>query len=142
MDEEAKESPEIGWTPPQRRILIVLLALFLGWLCYRYATNRAEVPDPQPAQGARASELATRIDPNTADWQTLAAIPGMGEKKAHAIVEYRERVRGKNSEAVVFCTRADLQHIRGIGAATSENLSPYLVFPGDPQTRPSVQVRP
>ncbi|HSU66801.1 MAG TPA: helix-hairpin-helix domain-containing protein [Tepidisphaeraceae bacterium] len=135
-DDPSQGEREIGWTLAQRRALIILLVLFFGWLCYRYATNRASVADPQPPQGARASELATRIDPNTADWQTLAAIPGMGEKKARAIVEYRERVHAHIPTAVVFAIPADLQHIRGIGAATVENLQPYLIFPGDPITQP------
>ena len=120
-----------GWNASQRRALILLLSVFFLALCLRYAFNRQYVLDPQPPQGARYSELASRIDPNTADWQTLAAIPGMGEKRAKEIVAYRQRVLASKPDSVPFLRPTDLRHIRGIGAATVENLKPYLLFPSD-----------
>jgi len=123
------ESRQFGWTRPQRRALIALLAVFLVVLCIQLAVNRQYVSDPQAGQGARYDELATRIDPNTADWQTLAAIPTLGEKRAKEIVAYRDRMRSGEPNAVVFRDAPDLLRIRGIGRATMENLRPYLVFP-------------
>lgn len=125
------EQPAPGWTLPQRRALIIFLVVFLSFLCWQAARNRLYVPDPQPRQGARSAELESRIDPNSADWQTLAAIPGLGEKRAKAIVAYRDSVHRPNPARAVFLHPADLLRIRGIGPATVDNLRPYLVFPPD-----------
>ena len=129
------ESRQFGWTASQRRALIALLLVLLVVLGVRLAVNRQYVSDPQPAQGARYEELATRIDPNTADWQTLAAIPTLGEKRAKEIVAYRDRIRSSEPNAIVFRDAADLLRIRGIGRATIDNLRPHLVFP--PADRPA-----
>ena len=82
-----------AWTAPQRRVLLVLLTIMLVFLAGRYACNSRYVSDPQPDLPPRYDELADRIDPNTADWQTLAALPGIGERRARDIVGYRERKR-------------------------------------------------
>ena len=128
---------ELGWTLAQRRALLALLVVLLVWLAVQYARNRSFVPDPPPAEGSRAGELASRIDPNSADWQTLAAIPTLGPKRAKDIVAYRDCLRSTDANGVAYRTAADLLRIRGIGAATVENLRPYLIFPTDsPTTHP------
>lgn len=129
MADDPHQPVEYGWTLPQRRALVLLLGVLLVVLCIRYAVNRAYISDPQPPQGARAGELATRIDPNVADWQTLAAIPTLGEKRAKEIVAYRIRGQEANPGAIIFRDPTDLVHVRGIGRATIENLRPYLIFP-------------
>jgi competence protein ComEA len=128
-DSNQPEPREWGWNYSQRRALALLLSILLVVLCIRFALDRQFVPNPQPPQGARADELATRIDPNTADWQTLAAIPGLGEKRAKSIVEYRDRMRGASPSRRVFQRASDLRRVRGIGPATVANLAPYLIFP-------------
>ena len=128
-DEQGPQSRELGWARSQRRALLVLLAILTAVLWFRYATNRAYVSDPQPARGERADELATRVDPNLADWQTLAAIPTLGEKRAREIVAYRDRIRSGVGDAIVFHEPADLMRVKGIGRSTVQNLEPYLVFP-------------
>ena len=89
------------------------------------------VSDPQPERSPRYGDLADRIDPNTADWQTLAALPGIGERRARDIVEYRERKRAQARDPglVVFDAPGDLLYVRGIGAATVAGMKPYLLFP-------------
>lgn len=134
MSDDKQRPVEIGWTQPQRNALLALLAVFLVVLMVRFAMNRAYVPDPQPSQGARAGELATRMDPNSADWQMLAAIPTLGEKRAKEIVAYRDRLRAAAPNTIPFKHPTDLLHIRGIGPATIENLKPYLIFPSDSST--------
>jgi hypothetical protein len=122
---------DLGWTPSQRRGLLVLLAIFLVFLTIQFARNRQFISDPQPPQGPRAAELQTRIDPNSADWQTLAAIPNLGEKRAQAIVAYRDHFHGTTPGRAAFRSPSDLLTVRGIGPATIENLRPYLVFPSE-----------
>ena len=89
------------------------------------------VSDPQPDVPPRFDELADKVDPNTADWQTLAALPGIGEARARDIVAYRERkrVEARNPELVVFDAPGDLLYVRGVGPALLESMRPYLVFP-------------
>jgi DNA uptake protein ComE-like DNA-binding protein len=129
------DTPRFGWTDSQRRVLLVLLCVFLVFLAARYACNRMYVGDPQPETPPRYDQLADRIDPNTADWQTLAALPGIGEAKARDIVAYRERKRAeaKDPSLVVFDAPGDLLYVRGIGAALVEAMKPHLLFP--PATR-------
>jgi hypothetical protein len=127
-----------GWTESQRRVLLVLLSVFLVFLTARYTCNRMYVSDPQPETGPRYNELADRIDPNTADWQTLAALPGIGEGKARDIVAYRERKRSEahDPDLVVFKAEGDLLFVRGIGVALVEAMKPHLLFP-PPANRPA-----
>lgn len=123
-----------GWSPAQRRVLTLLLGILLVYLSIRFALDRSPVPDPQPPEGSRAAELASRIDPNTADWQTLSAVPTLGSKRAKDIVAFRERARASDPSKAVFRTSVDLMQVRGIGPATIENLRPYLIFPSDSET--------
>jgi DNA uptake protein ComE-like DNA-binding protein len=124
------------WTAPQRRVLlIVLTALWIG-LAVRYARSRAYVADPQPAEPARAHDLADRIDPNTADWATLAALPTIGEKRAKDVVAYREQYQASHPGGRPFTAPNDLLRIRGFGPATVATLEPYLIFPPTPTAQP------
>jgi competence protein ComEA len=116
--------------------LIVLLAVFWIVLVVRYARNRATIPDPQPAVGARTAELVNQIDPNRATWEELAAIPGLGEKRARAIVARREQLLRDHPGELPFREPDDLRRVKGIGPATVSNLMPYLAFPSSVQTRP------
>lgn len=132
-EDPAHPPPEWGWTAPQARVLLVFLALLWLGLCARYACQSGYVSDPQPVFPPRAEELADRIDPNTADWQTLAALPGIGEKRARDIVAHREQVLKRNPGRPAFEKSSDLLRIRGIGPAIVSTIEPYLFFP---ETRP------
>ena len=127
----APPTSHFTWNDSQRRVLLVLLTVLLASLGTRYACNRMYVSDPQPEVSPRFDELADRIDPNTADWQTLAALPGIGERRARDVVEYRQRKRAeaRDPALVVFDAPGDLLYVRGIGVAIVEALKPYLQFP-------------
>jgi hypothetical protein len=124
--------PEI-WSASQRRGLMVLLAIFVVYLSIEWASHRLWLPIPLPADGPAAAELADRIDPNSADWQTLSALPGIGEKRAHKIVAYREKRLTDRPGRPVFTCVEDLGFVGGIGLETQAKLAPYLMFP---TTRP------
>jgi len=128
---EPQPPREWVWTLSQRRAILGLLCVMGVVLWVQFFRNRQFVPDPQPAQGPRSAELASRIDPNTADWHELAAIPNLGEKRAQDIVAYRDRLRMTNPNRVVFKSLTDLRGIRDIGPATAERLRTYLIFPGE-----------
>jgi len=66
-----------------------------------------------------ASEMIEKININTADVTQLSKIKGIGEKKAQAIIDYRE-ANGS------FKTIEDLVNVKGIGDSTLQKLKPYL----------------
>ena len=121
--------PEV-WTGPQRRVLLALLACLLVYLVIRLILNPAYVSDPQPLKPSRYDELADKIDPNTADWQSLAALPALGEKRAKAIVK-------EHPDRIAFQEPEDLLLVRGIGNAMLATLRPYMLFPSDAATQPT-----
>ena len=65
------------------------------------------------------AEVDHRIDINTATATELATLPGIGESKAKAIVEYRA--------ADPFHSVEDLKKVKGIGDKTFEALRPNLM---------------
>jgi DNA uptake protein ComE-like DNA-binding protein len=116
--------------------MIALLCLLLVYLLVRLWMNPSYVSDPQPPVPARAAEVENRIDPNTADWSTLAALPQIGERRARDIVAYREQFVAQNPGQVAFARPEDLYRIRGFGVAIVALIEPYLIFPStQPSTR-------
>ena len=126
---------DLLWKPSHRRALIALLTVLLLCLSVKLAFNRTRIPDPQPEAGLRSNELATQIDPNTATWEELAAIPRLGEKRAQAIVALRDQLLGDHPDHPPFSKLDDLRQVKGIGPSTIANLKPYLFFA--PATRPA-----
>ncbi len=139
MPEPGKpQSSEWGWTLRQRRAILVLVSLLFLSLIVQIVLYRKFVPR-NPSRGDRAAELASRLDPNTADWQALAAIPNLGEKRAHDIVAFRDRIQKEKPGTIVFKSVYDLRAIRGLGPATVEKLRDYMIFPGEtPSSLPAM----
>jgi len=75
-------------------------------------------------QQAEPVDFQFQVDLNSATWQELVLLPGIGETLAMRIIESRMD-EGPFSEA------ADLLRVRGIGPATFERLQPYLTPLGD-----------
>ena len=132
-----------GWRPPQVWTASqrgVLLALHGGLSIYhiiRVILNPAYVSNPQPVRPQRYDELADKIDPNTADWQSLAALPAVGEKRAKTIIEYREAFTKQHPDHLAFEEPQDLLLVRGIGPSMLATLRPYMLFPSDAATKPT-----
>jgi competence ComEA-like helix-hairpin-helix protein len=70
---------------------------------------KTEVVDPDP------ESIKLKIDLNRAEWYELIILPGIGEKKARAIVGYRK-------DAGDFKTIEQLCAIKGIGTETVKRL--------------------
>jgi hypothetical protein len=117
------------WTRRQRVALATLVLVFCGYLFVRGTLHTQSVSDPPPVSGPLARTLASRIDPNTADWPALAALPLIGEKRAKDIVAWRDRALEERPDEIPFGKLEDLTQVKGIGKATIEALDPYLVFP-------------
>jgi hypothetical protein len=130
-----KPAPEefVPWTAAQRRAILTLLAVLLLVLSIQAWRKPMYISQPQPLIAPRHELLSDRIDPNTADWPTLAALPGIGERRAQDIVAYRERRRQHAPDAVVFRDADDLARVRGIGYAVVNALRPHLIFPPPPE---------
>lgn len=83
----------------------------------------------QTQQRASASESAVDspsssvqsglINVNTADAATLMELPGIGEAKAKAIIDYRKQFGP-------FRSIADLMNVKGIGPKMLEKMKPYV----------------
>jgi competence ComEA-like helix-hairpin-helix protein len=125
------QNRDLLWTAPQRRILIVLLAILCVAFVVKIVRNPQFIPDPQTGTGPRAADLATQLDPNSATWEEFAAIPTLGETRAKAIVAYRDKQQAAHPGEAVFKKPEDLTHVKGIGKAISANIKPYLAFPAE-----------
>jgi hypothetical protein len=128
------------WSEGHRRVLIGLLAILLVYLSIRLLLNPVYVADPQPLEPPRFAEVQDRIDPNTADAHTLAALPLIGEKRGEEIVAYRAQFVAEHPGELAFKAIEDLRRIRGIGTATLAQLEPFLIFPSlSPSTTQAAQ---
>lgn len=71
-----------------------------------------------------AAQVATqdgKVNVNTASNAELMDLPGIGEKKAQAIIDYRSSVG-------TFHSLSDLGKVKGIGTKMLEKLKPLVVF--------------
>jgi len=118
------------WTfnSSQLRVLALLLVCIFGYALVILVRNPSYIDNPQPEQGAAYHQLADRIDPNTATWHELAALPMLGEKRARALIDFRTRVQARDKTPTVFRTPEDFYRIDGFGPKLVEQISPYLVF--------------
>lgn len=124
-----RRAAHLSLDPSQRRVLAILLGLLILYGGVRFALQPVYIDDPQPPAGDRSAELADRLDPNTADAAELSALPGIGDKRAKAIVAWREKVRLRDGKANPYESADDLYKVAGFARATVEQLTPYLVFP-------------
>lgn len=75
----------------------------------------------QISKTAAASASAAKININQASVQDLAALPGIGEKKAQAILDYIAQ-HGPIKDQV------QLTEVKGIGDKLAAKVGPYLSF--------------
>lgn len=73
-------------------------------------------------------EMDSRINPNDAPAASLVRLPGIGAKRAEAIVAYRENFAGQKSTGLAFQDCNDLQKVKGIGPETARNICEWLKF--------------
>jgi len=68
---------------------------------------------------AAKPEPTAKVNINTASAQQLATLPGVGEKVAARIVEYRQKSGG-------FKSASELVNVRGIGEKNLHRIESYL----------------
>ena len=70
-----------------------------------------------------------KVNINSASAQQLSTLPGVGQKLAARIVEYRQKSGG-------FKSAQELVNVKGIGEKNFQKLQPYIVV-GDASARAS-----
>ncbi len=105
------------FTPGEQRILLFLVGFALLGLSARFFTEKSS--DGVDSLRVTLAENDLRIDLRNPTLDDLIALPGIGETKARAIVDY-----AKNPG---FSCREDLMNVRGIGKKLYQGMLPYLI---------------
>lgn len=110
------------------------LAFFAGWYLrgsslsgepvlvetqFSAAQDQESTVSPSPASTEESTDEVEMVNINTADSATLQTLPGIGEKRAEAIIAYRE-------ENGPFRTPEELTDVSGIGEGILEGLIEYV----------------
>ncbi len=116
-----------GFTRAQIRGLALLTAIAIGLAVYNgVRLLTVPTPDQPPLPVLIGNERPAplvgtfRIDPNTAPADSLELLPGIGRVVADAIVAARD--------TLPFARIPDLVRVRGIGPATLDRITPYLIL--------------
>ena len=102
--------------------LAFVVSVFLALGLCRGFVSHSGTDDLSSAR--RGIELESRINPNEASAESLARLPGFGQKRAGAIVAYRDNC----DRTPAFKESRDLQSIKGIGPKTLENVEEWIKF--------------
>ena len=130
----------VGGISRYEKVILLLTAGFLlfsgGWFLAeqtRPAPYRVSVSQnagesasvPQMEEDGRPDSLLEGevMDLNAADWYDLRRLPGIGEKRAQAILDYRE-------EHGPFRSLEELDEVDGIGAGIIAGLEGYVTVNG------------
>jgi competence protein ComEA len=98
-----------------RALLATMVALFL--------VTTGDVVSAQKAAGKAAAAVPAVVNLNTATATQIATLPGIGDKAAQRIIEYREKNGG-------FKKIEELMNVKGIGEKSFLKLKP-LITVGD-----------
>jgi competence protein ComEA len=98
-----------------RALLATVIALFV--------VTSGDIVFCQKAGGKPAAALPAVVNLNTATATQIATLPGVGEKAAQRIIEYREKNGG-------FKKIEELMNVKGIGEKSFLKLKP-LITVGD-----------
>lgn len=102
------------------------LWLVISLLCCGVFSGVALAEDLPRKENAGSAEAAEQLlDLNQATLEQLESLPGIGEKKAQAILAFREQHKG-------FRSVSQLLQIKGIGRAMLRKLKPLLTVGESP----------
>ncbi|MCF7813752.1 MAG: ComEA family DNA-binding protein [Candidatus Cloacimonetes bacterium] len=105
-------------TENEQKILLFLVAFaFLG-LVVGDTFLVADQPAEEVEEVDFGTDYAVKYDLLTASKEELITIPGIGEKRANDILNYRHEVG--------FLNKSDLLNVKGIGKATYLKIEPYF----------------
>lgn len=132
------DEPETwGWTRTHRIGIGVIVIATAAVLTVTLLLRPASVNDPIVVVNGAAVDLPVNIDPNTADVASLSRIPGVGEKTAQAIVDYREAHRADVADGIVYRKLDDLvAAVKVRNAKARDACRSYMVFPDESAPSP------
>lgn len=106
-------------------IYVAFVVIFIGFRIGSQSVTLvpAEAQSDSAHRTSNAEMLNGRININTASADTLAMLPGVGEKLSLRIVEYRSRYGP-------FQHKSDLTKINGIGQSLVDSISDYITLGG------------
>lgn len=84
----------------------------------QYIEKECNCPSVKNSACLNNGEMDDKVNINTANLDQLMTLPGIGEVKAKAIIEYRE----KN----IFKTIEDIKNVSGIGDSAYEKIKDYI----------------
>jgi competence ComEA-like helix-hairpin-helix protein len=128
MTDISPQPPDPAALPPRHwaNWLFILTVCFLAGVVRTWREPH-EVSAADRGPGCLLALVDQTVDPNSAPWWELAQLPGIGEKIAQAIVEFRSA-----RKPPVFRKIEDLDAVPRIGPKTIEKITPYIRFPTDP----------
>lgn len=94
--------------------------LVLSALAIQAPSVHAEATGAKSTQSSEATHLQQRIDLNTATVEQLVSLPGVGQSKATAIINYREEVGP-------FLEVAQLTQVKGIGEKMLKKIESFVL---------------
>jgi len=104
-------------TGRERLAVFVVALVAIGGLGISYYRGRLA---PSPVEILKQTELESQgVDINMAEWWELVLLPGIGEKTARKIIEYRDS-HGP------FQSVNDLTKVSGIGPVTVDQIQRYV----------------
>ncbi len=127
LDRETHE-PSSGY-PRVDSCLIILAVL---WIMAASAVAGKLIA---PATASPWATPPARIDPNTAHWWELSALPRIGMTSAEGIIRYRESATTNTppqDPRAAFYSANDLTRVKGIGPKTAARINRFLTFPTRP----------
>lgn len=111
----------------QHLVFIMVLSLLVVVFFWHYFQDQIFVGNDLTIDAKVAVSSPLIINPNTATWEELSLLPGIGPAKAKDIVKFRQQFQtSPNSQT--FQSAEDLTRITGIGPKTAEAMKPYLIF--------------
>jgi competence protein ComEA len=93
-----------------------------AWLAVAVLSLSATTALAARGKSATKNELSGVLNLNTATAQQLDALPGIGQKAAKRILDFRSKTP--------FAKVDDLRKVKGFGAKKMEKLKPYLTVTG------------
>lgn len=103
-------------TPQERRVILFLATIALTGIGADFLLKRYTAPKSIAA----LSRDIGKINLNTADKELLMEIPGIGEKLAERIIEYRNKQK-------IFQSTEELKNIKGITGYKYEKMKDLLI---------------
>ena len=123
MPDDSPQSPD-RWKIWLRRsdqvLLVVIFGVSLLLICFSMGYSWWTGRDHVEIDRSEPLTIDYRVDLNTAEWPELTTLPGIGEKLAHRIVEYRD-TNGP------FKHVESLLEVSGIGPKKLDGIRPHLL---------------